>query len=535
MPELSEQTIIILLVVASIVAVAVSYLRLPYTIALVVVGLVLGFGGALVDVPLTRDLILLVFLPPLLFEGALNMDLDDLRRRAGQVATLAGPGTLVTVAVLTPAFVWLTPLGWAEAGLLGVMIAPTDPVSVLAIFKEHGVGAGLRTLMEGESIFNDAISIVLFVIAADLVGGEEVTFATGVFEFVREVAIGVAAGFVVGFIAHRLMRTVEDHLVEITISLVTAFGSFLLADGMGGSGVIATVGAGLLIGNYGTAFAMSPQSRIALVEFWEVIAFMVNSLLFLLLGAQFDVISFTDPVVLGSVALGVSGMLLARVVIAYGLLAPFRGEEGADAIPPSWRHAVFWGGLRGAIPIALVLGLEDTVVAGVDLISVVFGVVLFSLLAQGLTYRLLLQRLGLTGASEEVRTYEEALARAIALRASLHELERINRRGDLSAELFEQMREDVRLDLREADQRLAALAADSSVARTRQVQQTARRLANAQRAALSDAGRRGQISDDIVRSTQRRIASALRHGALDPFEAKDEGLFPEEDEEDADG
>jgi monovalent cation:H+ antiporter, CPA1 family len=534
--QVAETTIVGLLVVAALVAIAVSYLRLPYTVALVGVGLFLGFGGAFeTGLELDHDLILLVFLPPLLFEGAINMDLDDLRRRWAQVGVLAFVGTGVVVSVIGSALHYLGGLAWPFAVMLGVILAPTDPVSVLAIFKEHGVSAGLRTLLEGESIFNDALSIVVFLIASEVALGDGgVTVPGAVFEFGAEVLIGVGAGALVGFVAHRLMGTLDNHLVETTLSLATAFGAYLVADQTGGSGVIATVTAGLLIGNYGTAFAMSAQSRLVLTDFWEVVAFMANSLLFLLMGVAFDVATLADGRVLTVAGIGIGAVLVSRAIVTGGVMAPFGADPDGTGIPRAWRPAIFWGGLRGAIPIALVLGLApaDRVLGGVDAVPVVFSVVLFSLLVQGTTFRPLLSRLGLIGHSEDAQAYEEALARTLALRASQAELERLARRGEVSRRIHRELVDDIGRELEEAEIELDELAVRTDVVRTSQVQRTARRLAAAQRAELAEAGRRGQLSDRVVAEYSERIERALQEGEIAPTLAAElgPGLFPDEDD-----
>lgn len=534
---LTEQTIVALLVVAALVAIAVSRLRLPYTIALVGVGLFLGFGDV-VDLHLTRELILLVFLPPLLFEGALNMDIGDLRHRWTQVGTMAFIGTAVAVAAIAGGFL-LIGFDPPEAILLGVILAPTDPVSVLAVFKEHGVGTGLRTLMEGESIFNDAIAIVLYLIAVDVVEGGSITLQRAVFDFGTEVVVGTLVGVTVGVMVHRLMTAVDNHLVEITLSLTAAYGAYLLAQSIHGSGLIATVAAGLLIANYGTRFAMSASSRIALYDFWEVIAFMVNSLLFLLMGASFDITRFTETRVAVAIVIAFATMLVARAVTTYGLLRPFTRDPRENGIPRPWLHALFWGGLRGAIPIALVLGLTDRTVGGIDSVAVVFGVVLLSLLGQGLTFRPLLTRLGLTGPGEEVERFEEVYARGLALRSSLDELESMRRRGEVAAPIYEELRDELERDLDEVESTMREIALDSDAARARQVQRTARRLAAAQRAAIGDATRRGIISRGIGARLQQEIDDTLEQGASHPEQAAERltGLYArvDEDEEEPGG
>ncbi len=519
--EVTETLIVGLMLVAALVGIAVNRLRLPYTVALVLVGLGLGVAGVFTEINLTSDLILLVFLPPLLFEGAINMDLDDLVLRWRQVGVLAFFGTLISAGVIAVGLMWVPGMAWELAAVLAVILAATDPVSVLAIFKEHGVGTGLRTLMEGESIFNDALAIVLYLIAVEVAFGEEtVTLRDVVVEFGTEVVVGVAAGVLVGFIAHRLMSTLDDHLIEITLSLVTAYGAYLLADRLNGSGVIAVVVGGLLIGNYGTRFAMSASSRVALLEFWEVLTFMANSALFLLMGLEFDIADMQGRTLAATVS-AIVAMLVGRAVISFGLLRTFSNSKIAP-VPKAWRMAVFWGGLRGSIPIALVLGLEQRSFAQIDVVTVVFGVVLFSLLVQGLTYKPVLDRLGLTSQSSEITRYEELLGEALSMRSARQELDSMRSTGEIVPALFEDLQEDIESRLHDAEQELLALARDVDSVRSRQVRLTARRLAAAQKGALSDAARSGRIGEAVARSMAKRIDIALQDSA-------DPSLFPNDD------
>ena len=390
-----------LLLVAAVVAIAARYLRLPYTVALVVAGFILSFGRFF-EVSLSRELILLVFLPPLLFEAAVNMDLEELRRRAAQVGLLAIAGTIITAATVALALVAFTSLRAKYAVLLAVMLSPTDPVSVLATMKEHGVAGGLRTLLEGESIFNDALGIVLFTIALAVAfperAGDTMGWWDATTEFAAEVGIGVAVGAAGGLLIHHLMRLLDDHLVEITLSVALAFGSFLVADRTGGSGVMAVVASGLLIGNYGTFRAMSASSRKVMVEFWDVITFLINSALFLLIGLEFRAERFGERETILAALVASLALFAGRAASVYGVLLPFRRRAGRRGIPGGWVHAVYWGGLRGSIPIALVLGLTAAQrdLDGADAVAVVFGAVFVSLLLQGLTFAPLLTRLRLS-------------------------------------------------------------------------------------------------------------------------------------------
>ncbi len=460
--EVTESVIVGLLFVAALVAIAVTRVRVPYTVALVIVGLVLGVSGAFSSVDLTSDLILLVFLPPLLFEGAFNMELVVLKRRWKQVAVLASAGTVIAAVAIAAPLVVVPGMALDLAVVLAVILAPTDPVSVLAVFKEAGVGVGLRTLMEGESIFNDALAIVLYVIAVDVAFGDNpLTVQHALSEFGIEVSVGTAVGFGVGLIAHRLMATLDDHLVEITLSLVTAYGAYLAADRLGGSGVIAVVVGALVLGNYGTRRAMSASSQVAMTDFWEVLAFLANSALFLIIGLRFHVSDLQGRTLVAT-AVAVVGMLVGRAIVAFGLLAPFRRSRWAR-VPGSWQVAVFWGGLRGSIPIALVLGLGDRQFAGVDPVAVVFGVVFFSLVVQGLTYRPLLRRLGLTGPSGEVMRNERLFARMLALQAAQRELEAMRDSGEIPPAPLEEMLRDLSIELDQCERDLSQLAHGGSV------------------------------------------------------------------------
>ena len=505
--EVTETTTVALMLVAALVAIAVSRLRVPYTVALVLVGLGLGLSGAFGAVDLTSDLILLVFLPPLLFEGALNMDVGILRTRRRQVAVLAIAGTLVSAVMIAAPLVIVPGMAMELAAVLAVMLAPTDPVSVLAVFKENGVGAGLRTLMEGESIFNDALAIVLYIIAVDVAFGEgSLTPQHIAGEFMIEISVGLAAGIGVGLLAHRLMATLDDHLVEITLSLVTAYGAYILADRFGGSGVIAVVIAGLLIGNYGTRRAMSVSSRVIMTEFWEVLAFLANSALFLVIGLEFHVSDMRGRTLVATIV-AVLAMLAARAVIAFGLLLPFRRSAGAP-VPTTWRVAAFWGGLRGSIPIALVLGLPERRFAGIDAVPVVFGVVLFSLVVQGLTFRPLLDRLGLTGGGADTPSYEEIVGRILALRAAGAELDQMRRCGDIAPAVFAELHGDVIVELERWDRELAGLSPTEPAPRGRQVRRARRHLISVQQDALAAAVRSGQISDIVARELSADIEEA---------------------------
>jgi len=508
-----------LLLIAVIVAIATKYIRLPYTIALVLVGLALGAVGEFTPFELSTDLILFIFLPPLLFEGCLKMDLALLVRNWRRVLLLAFPGTLVSTLLLGFgsywAFRWLgLPLPLEVALLLGVMLSPTDPISVLAIFKEHGVSHELSVLVEGESLFNDGIGVVLFLIAVDVATGHPVTVSEALIEFTREVAGGAIVGFAFGYLTHRILGRIDDHLIEVVMSLVLAYGVYLFADRFAMSGVIAVVVAGLIIGNYGVMFSMSPSTRVSLAHFWDAASFIANSLLFLLIGLELEI----DRL------LGFAGAILAAYALMLAVRAlVVRGAFGVDRLlggvrlPRGWVTVVDWGGVRGSIPIALVLGIPaaGAITPGLraELIAVVFGAVLLSLLVQGLGMRWVLDRFGLIGLRPEERDYETALGRIWETRAQLDALEDAWAEGGLSRATYESLRSTLERIRETAARDAQRTAGEHELVRGRQLARASERMLRAGRAAIDDAYRRGLLSEQVAEELKSAVDARLVDGS----------------------
>ena len=509
--------------VATAVAIGAKYLRLPYTVALVVAGLGLGVSRVL-DLSLSKELILVLFLPPLLFEGALHMDLDGLRRHARAIGLLAVVGTLLSAFLIGVIARLVLGLDWPYAFLLGVILSPTDPVSVLAMFKEYGVPKGLQTVLEGESVFNDGLGIVAYLIVLGVVGGEGFSPAGASLEFVRVALGGAAVGLGSGYLAYRLLGRLDDHLLEVMISLLLAYGSYSLAEAFHLSGVMAVAGAGLIIGNYGTVYSMSPTTRLSLVNFWSVAAFLVNSAVFLLIGLDFDATRL--PGNLAAISVAILAMLVSRAVVVYGLV-PLANRLGppSSRVPLAWMHVLNWGGLRGSIPIALVLGLSPAVrevalpTAGADFHfpTVVFGVVLFSLLVQGLTIKPLLARLGLSGAGPHQLEYETRLAQTIALGAGLEEVQRLRSRGEIGPELFEHTVTELGGERATAMAELERLSRAFPKLQSTQTERLHRSLGSAEKAAVIEAARQGLIGEEAAAAVSERVDAALELGQRPSF------------------
>lgn len=379
-----------LLLIAAVVAMIARRLRLPYTVGLTVAGMALAFWHAPFDIKLTKELIFTAFLPPLIFEAAFHLHWRPLRNDAPVVLTLATAGVGVAAAVLAGGLHWLAAWPWGDAVLLGLLISATDPVSVLATFKEAGVEGRLRLLVESESLFNDGTVAVLYMVALTAITGGTVSVGGAMTSFVVTVVGGVLCGGLIGGAVLLLAGRTEDHLVEITFSTVAAYGSFLLAEHFGLSGVLATLTAGILIGNTGSLGAFTDRGRDAAISFWEYVGFVVNSLIFLLIGIRLVAQNITS--VLWVSALVVALTLAGRAIAVYATCSLFHFSRWRV----SWghQHVLFWGGLRGALALALALGLPGEIEHREAIIAIAFMTVAFSVIVQGLTMTPLLRRVG---------------------------------------------------------------------------------------------------------------------------------------------
>ena len=391
-----------LLAIAIVVAIAARQFRLPYTVGLVIVGAILTLSKPGFVPHLTHDLIFDLLLPPLLFEAALSMSWRELQRDFFPIAVLATLGTVIAACVVTGGMVWLLDWPAPSALVFGVLIAATDPVAIIAMFKDNKLKGRLCLLVEGESLLNDGAAAVLFVMAlawAQAAGHTQASFAT-VTTLVRIVLGGVIIGAVFGGVAVLVAKRTSEHLIEGALTMVAAYGSFSAADYFDVSGVLATVTAGLVLGNLDLLSSdkkgyLSLKGREFVISFWEFAAFLANSVVFLLIGIDVAAMPFESygvPVLLVSVAL----VLLGRGLAVYPLSLLFLRSRWAISLRE--QHVLWWGGLRGALGLALALSLPQTLPLRHEIVVVTFGVVAFSIVVQGLTMPLLLRRSGFTTA-----------------------------------------------------------------------------------------------------------------------------------------
>jgi len=360
----------------------------PFTIGLVLAGIGLSISGYKSGITLTPELVFSVLLPPLVFEAALHLGWGQFRREGVLVLSLAFGGTLLSAGVVAAGMHWLAGWGWPASLLFGSLIAATDPVSVIAMMKEQHADKRLRFLMEAESLINDGAAAVLFALVAAWVAGSATSPAGIAMTLVSTVGGGVALGLAVAGGLLLIAGRSDDHLVETTLTVLAAYGSFMLAEDLHVSGVLATLSAGMLIGNRGQRRALSESGGRAIIRFWEFAAFLANSVVFLLIGsreAAQPIAAFWLPAVIGTVT-----VLAGRAAAIYPITPFFaRTRMATDKLT---RHILFWGGLRGAMALALALGAPESLPEHDALVSVAFAVVAFSIFVQGLTMPLLLRK-----------------------------------------------------------------------------------------------------------------------------------------------
>lgn len=391
----TEDILVLLFCVATLIAIVVRRVRVPYTVALVLAGLAIGSLGWVEPPTLTRDMLFTFFLPGLLFEAAFHIDLEALRGTWRSVFCLSVAGVAVSVALTAGITLLARPLGidaridpWT-AVIFGALVAATDPVAVTALFRDIGAPARLATLLEAESLFNDGTGVVVLTLVVALAASPGTPAVSAIPQFAIVAGGGAVVGIAVGWAVTRLIHRVDDPMIEIALTMVAALGAFVLADRYALSGVIATVVAGIVCAAHGRDTGMAPASRLATETFWRYVGFALNSIVFLLMGFNVRLSRLADD--FGVIILGFLAMTIARFAVVGLLHLAFRHTD--EAMPRSWSVILAWGGLRGALAMVLAFSLPSALHDRSLLVSMTVGAVILSLVVQGLTMPSVVRRL----------------------------------------------------------------------------------------------------------------------------------------------
>ncbi|MDQ6682718.1 MAG: cation:proton antiporter [Chloroflexota bacterium] len=389
----------------TLISFAVRWVRLPLSVALVSFGLLVA-AVAPVRLTISPDVVLIALLPGLVFEAAFRLHLENLRRVVGRIVMLAIPGVLLIAAVVAVVLHFAAGMPLATAFVVGAIVSATDPVAVVASMREAAVPRQLATLVEAESLFNDGTGVLLFTVAVGSLSAG-VDPAAELPLFVVAIIASLILGAAAGFLASRLTALVDDYLLELTLTGLLAYGTYLVADSLGQSGIIATVTAGIVLGSYGRRVGMSARTQQAVDVVWEFVAFVLTALVFLLIGLTS---SFADlGAAAGPIAWGIIAIVAGRIVVVYGFLGGLRllarrlpapGSRTSEwahigRMPLGWLHVVFWSGLRGAVAFALALALPVDVPDRALVQGTIFGIVLFTLLVQGASARRVIKWAGI--------------------------------------------------------------------------------------------------------------------------------------------
>ncbi len=382
--------LLVFLLIAGIVAMLTRRFRVPYSVGLVLSGIVLSLFPFFARAPFSKELIFNIFLPPLVFEAALQIHWKELRRELPVIATLSTIGVCLSWGVTALGMRYLAGWEWMGALFFGALIAATDPVSVIATFKEAQIHGRLRLLVEAESLFNDGTAALAFEIMVIAAAGNILSVSGVAKTLVVSVAGGIFCGGLMAAVLLVFAGQTEDPLVEITFTTFAAYASFLLAEQFHCSGMLACLTAGLVVGNIGPLGAISPRGREAVTAYWEYLGFVANSLVFMDIGIYLSRQDFA-----GTLVPAVSAILfvmLGRLFTVYPCCAMF--SRSVLHVRGRHQHVLFWGGLRGGLALALALGLPPDVPHRDTIIAVSFAVVSFSIFVQGLTMPPLLRRMG---------------------------------------------------------------------------------------------------------------------------------------------
>jgi monovalent cation/hydrogen antiporter len=517
--ESTEILVPSLLVAVAALSAAAGWLQIPYAILLVLGGLAISLVPGMPTVELDPDLILFGVLPPLLYSAAFFADLRSLRYYARAISlTSIGLVLLTTAVVAVVAHEMIDELSWAGAFALGAIVSPTDPIAATSIMRRLGADRRVVNAVEGESLVNDASALVAYRVAVAAAVGGSFSLVEAAGEFVLAAAGGVAIGLAVGWASAEVRRRLEDPPVEITVSLFTGYAAFLPADELGVSGVLAAVTAGLYVGWQAPTIA-SPEVRLSGFAFWEILTFLLNAGLFVLIGLQLqpilDDLSGESTLEAAGYAAVISAIVIATrflwlFTVPYALRAVDRRPSQLERRSTARERVIIgWSGMRGGVSLAAALAIPLETDAGAafpgrDLILLItFGVILVTVVGQGLTLPALIRRLGVRDTGDEER--EEVQARIEAAQAALDRLEELAHAEWIRPETVERVARLYDYRRRRFAARTGEVEDDGFEDRSVAYQRLLHDIYAAQRQVLIRLRNEGRISNDVMHRIEREL------------------------------
>ncbi|MGI0494079.1 cation:proton antiporter [Alkalinema pantanalense CENA528] len=500
--------LIILLMIATAVALVTQRLRIPYVTGLVLAGLPITEVLSR-RIGLDPSLVLNLFLPILIFEAAINTHISHLRSTFKPIALLAGPGSILSSAIIAVLVKFGLGLSWIPALLIGIILANTDTVSMIAVFKEIRVPSRLTTIVEGETLFNDAAALVSFNLILVVYATGSLTVIGGVRELLVVAVGGGLVGAILGYLSLPIFAQINDPLSRLLLTVALALGTFQIGQFLGVSGAVAVVIAGLIFGNLGLPRTASASDRMTLLSFWEYAGFGVNTFIFLLIGIEINPVTLWS--ILPSILLVILACQLGRILSVYLLLAGLRWFD--RPIPLRWQHVLFLGNIKGSLSMALALSIPLTLPGRNDIIELIFGTVLFSLVGQGLSLPWLVKRLKINQASNAMEQAGKLQIQMIAAKAAQDELDSLLKSGVLPKAVYEELWASYQARVAESERVLRDVynqyRADQLRSDRRGLDAIRRQLLLAEKGAVSDALRKRIVPEDLVQSYVKDLDEKL--------------------------
>lgn len=500
--------LIILLLIATIVALVTQSLRIPYVTGLVLAGLPITELWSR-RIGLDPVLVLNLFLPILIFEAAINTDIRRLRSTFKPIALLAGPGSIFSSAIIATLLKFGLGLDWISACLIGVILANTDTVSMIAVFKEIRVPSRLTTIVEGETLFNDAAALVSFNLILVVYATGSLTAVQGIREVLLVAIGGAMVGAVLGYLCLPIFVRLQDPLSSLLLTVALALGTFQIGQSLGVSGAVSVVVAGLIFGNLGLSRSSSASERIALLSFWNYASFGVNTFIFLLIGIEINIETLWK--IAPAILFVILAYQLGRILSVYLLLAGLRWFD--RPIPLVWQHVLFLGNIKGSLSMALALSIPLTVTYRSDIIALVFGAVLFSLVGQGLSLPWMVKRLKIARISDTLQQAKQLQMQLIASKAAQEELSSLLRSGVLPKAIYEELWASYQVRVVQSEHVLRDLYNQRQSTRREpehsELDAIRRRLLLAEKGAVANALRKQILPEDLVQTYIKELDEKL--------------------------